>query len=191
MPFQPGNSHGKHANHRSNYNPQQFAGNRWMNRNGAALRVPAENVEERLTEGWTFGRLEVSEETRERQASSQKKRTDRVRAEPHARRNTSYKTRYKRTVKDYDTTMAEQGGHCALCPSTGSVKRRLCWDHNHDCCKGYRSCGKCMRGLLCIGCNKKVGHLEEFLKFGTFAANPDNWANAAMQYLTKYPLTIA
>jgi|SRR5674476_66221 len=47
----------------------------------------------------------------------------------------------------------------------------LCWscqefpatavDHDHSCCPGIASCGKCVRGLLCHGCNCGMGLLGD------------------------------
>lgn len=31
-------------------------------------------------------------------------------------------------------------------------------DHDHDCCKGVYSCGKCVRGIVCYYCNFLLGN---------------------------------
>lgn len=48
----------------------------------------------------------------------------------------------------------EQRGACAAC-GTPSKFERLRVDHDHACCPGNYSCGRCIRGLLCHGCNVK------------------------------------
>lgn len=47
-----------------------------------------------------------------------------------------------------------------VCEACGSVDR-LCVDHDHDCCPGPKSCGKCVRGILCNGCNSALGYLKD------------------------------
>jgi hypothetical protein len=42
---------------------------------------------------------------------------------------------------------------CGLCGATG----RLVIDHDHTCCPGERTCGKCTRGFLCRGHNVGLG----------------------------------
>jgi hypothetical protein len=42
---------------------------------------------------------------------------------------------------------------CVVCGST----KRLEFDHDHACCSGYKSCGKCVRGVLCSKCNRVLG----------------------------------
>jgi len=35
--------------------------------------------------------------------------------------------------------------------------KRLVVDHDHECCPDEKSCGKCVRGLLCNWCNRMIG----------------------------------
>lgn len=55
-----------------------------------------------------------------------------------------------------------------ICPLCDRNQAR-CVDHDHKCCSGKISCGKCVRGLICSPCNKFLGHLrddrEAFLRF--------------------------
>jgi hypothetical protein len=51
-------------------------------------------------------------------------------------------------------------GGCDVCGSAD----RLHIDHDHDCCPtgaSPRSCGKCVRGVLCHSCNTALGLLQE------------------------------
>jgi ribosomal protein L15E len=55
--------------------------------------------------------------------------------------------------------LAEQEGNCYLCsePLDLAESRKIHVDHDHSCCRGVRSCGKCIRGLACEPCNKGIG----------------------------------
>lgn len=64
------------------------------------------------------------------------------------------------TQDDYDDMLKSQGGVCAIC-SGPPDKRRFSIDHDHSCCAGKRSCGKCVRGLLCQRCNAGIGMLKD------------------------------
>ena len=66
------------------------------------------------------------------------------------------------TLKDYDSMWFLQGGVCAICKNVEKEKRgRLHIDHDHKCCPGRHSCGKCIRGLLCSKCNQALGCFRE------------------------------
>ena len=97
---------------------------------------------------------------------------------------------FKRTTEWYEDNLKKQGGHCALC-TTEPNGRRLQVDHDHKCCPtsregSRRTCGKCVRGLLCEKCNTKIGYLETVLTMGTVVPIADTWLSKALAYLDSY-----
>lgn len=79
------------------------------------------------------------------------------------RERTSWRlARYGITYQQYLDILASQGNKCFLCREieVGKDVKVLCVDHDHRCCSGPRSCGKCVRSLLCAGCNKMLGYVE-------------------------------
>jgi hypothetical protein len=70
---------------------------------------------------------------------------------------------YSITPERYEAMLAAQGGRCAICRrpekalNRNGVVMQLHVDHDHRCCPGGRSCGKCVRGLLCHACNSGGG----------------------------------
>lgn len=76
------------------------------------------------------------------------------------------KTRYGLTLEEYNLLLAKQDGVCAICEQPEIMKRsgkviRLAVDHDHSCCPGKTSCGKCVRGLLCHNCNQILGRWKD------------------------------
>ena len=68
---------------------------------------------------------------------------------------------YSITAAEYAAILAAQGGACFVCRRKPGAKR-LAVDHDHSCCPGPVSCGRCVRGLLCRSCNRDVlGHLKD------------------------------
>jgi Recombination endonuclease VII len=71
--------------------------------------------------------------------------------------------RYRLTPDQYDAMLLSQGGTCQICKQPPTSKR-LSVDHDHACCSGEISCGKCVRGLLCDKCNWWLGLMEDDLE---------------------------
>jgi hypothetical protein len=80
------------------------------------------------------------------------------------RRETDRKVALKRkfgiTVEQYDGLLEAQRGMCLTCDAKPTDKR-LAVDHDHNCCPGQKTCGKCIRGLLCSNCNTALGLIKE------------------------------
>jgi hypothetical protein len=66
-----------------------------------------------------------------------------------------------------------QGGACALCRLTLGDAFHV--DHDHACCPGSKTCGECIRGVLCRRCN---------IGLGQFNDDPDLLAAAAAYSLS-------
>ncbi len=69
--------------------------------------------------------------------------------------------RYGLTVDQYRALFEASGGKCAICNGINESGKALHVDHDHACCPGASSCGKCVRGLLCGRCNSGVGMFRD------------------------------
>ena len=70
---------------------------------------------------------------------------------------------YGLTIEMYDELLAAQGGVCAYCGTDkpgGAGAFHV--DHDHSCCPGVKTCGKCINGLLCHYCNTRLGVYVKF-----------------------------
>jgi len=67
------------------------------------------------------------------------------------------------TLESYNSLLEAQNGGCGVCgsKSAGFNRKNFAIDHDHSCCDGQVTCGKCIRGLLCIRCNLVLGAVED------------------------------
>ena len=91
------------------------------------------------------------------------------------RRRERLKQYYGLTKEDYDGLLRSQGNTCAICRTTESGARDWHVDHDHACCPGRKTCGQCVRGILCHRCNAGLGYFRD---------NTTNMARA-IEYLTR------
>lgn len=62
------------------------------------------------------------------------------------------------SLAEYRQRLLDQANACASCGDAFlEDARAIHIDHDHSCCPGGRSCGKCTRALLCRRCNLTVG----------------------------------
>lgn len=83
------------------------------------------------------------------------------RENPEKRRKYTIKSRYGISIEEYDALKKKQDNKCAICGETNSNGWELSVDHDHKCCPGPKSCGKCVRGLLCFKCNSGLGNFTD------------------------------
>lgn len=75
---------------------------------------------------------------------------------PEYNRAWHLKNKYGITPEQYDEILRGQGDECAACPAK-PTERRFTVDHDHEYCLGEKSCGDCIRGILCHNCNVTLG----------------------------------
>lgn len=108
-------------------------------------------------------RAEINRKSRERAKTPEAKMKRRAHA-------------YGLSVDELQKLIDLHDGLCAICNKPCDSGRTLSIDHDHSCCPGMKSCGKCVRGLLCIKCNRGLGYFVDSIE----------QLEAAVEYLKRY-----
>ena len=66
--------------------------------------------------------------------------------------------KYGITKYDYERMVLAQDSKCPIC---GKRTDDFVVDHDHTCCSGKKSCGACVRGLVCSSCNWGLGQFSD------------------------------
>ena len=122
---------------------------------------------------------EALAESRER--LTVRRRGARLSENPEARARWRRNYKFRRlgvTEAEYLTMLEAQGNACAMCKRPFAADERVFADHDHACCPAQvdqmaKTCGKCIRGLLCFRCNTALGYVELY-------------GEMASSYLTHY-----
>ena len=92
------------------------------------------------------------------------RRASGLRESPELRRkhNRKYRiTSYGITLEQFNRLLEAQDNSCGMCHAPFEDGQLIRVDHDHACCpEKSRSCGECVRGLLCHACNIALGHIE-------------------------------
>ena len=74
---------------------------------------------------------------------------------------------YNLNDEDYQQMLLDQNNSCKTCKiefDSTSYYTKPNIDHDHKCCEGKRSCGKCVRGILCGSCNLLFGKVKDSIQ---------------------------
>lgn len=71
--------------------------------------------------------------------------------------------KYGLTLEQYEQMLVDQDYACAicLCDLRELTFNNIHIDHDHACCPTERSCGECVRKLLCRSCNYLLGNAKD------------------------------
>lgn len=88
---------------------------------------------------------------------------------------------YGMSLQQRENAMRSQFYRCAIC-NTPFVFTQPCVDHDHVCCPGKKSCGKCLRQILCWRCNIVLGHVDDDIQLLTrMIGYLDKWRRHGIQ----------
>jgi hypothetical protein len=110
------------------------------------------------------------------------RRANGIRESKESRKKSNRKYRlasYGLTQATFDQILEAQDNACGMCHEPFEAGQLIHVDHDHGCCEEKnRSCGDCVRGLLCHACNIALGHIERrYAMASAYLDSPRPWAS--------------
>ena len=82
--------------------------------------------------------------------------------ELNRQREAKFQSRFGISTETRDKIIASVNYQCMACgDSEIEAFGNLGLDHDHSCCDSEKTCGKCIRGVLCFHCNLALGYLKD------------------------------
>lgn len=79
-------------------------------------------------------------------------------------RKCNLKRTFGLSIEAYNALLEKQKSLCAICKThSDDFTINFAVDHDRSCCPSDKSCGKCIRGLLCTSCNNGIGRFKDNL----------------------------
>jgi len=104
-------------------------------------------------------------------------------AEARKKSNRKYRiASYGLTQEQFNRLLSVQQNTCGMCHEPFEEEQLIHVGHDHACCRvKNRSCGECVRGLLCHTCNIALGSIERrYAMARAYLDSPPVWLlNAA------------
>lgn len=89
-------------------------------------------------------------------------RSEQYRKNAVAVRDKMREQRFGISRAEFDALFKSQGNLCAICRGDNPGTNYWSVDHDHACCPQMdKTCGKCIRGILCVRCNHALGHARD------------------------------
>jgi glycerol-3-phosphate dehydrogenase len=80
---------------------------------------------------------------------------------PEEKKSNELRSRYGITTEQKEAKIAAQEGLCPVCTRKLVEAGKSAMDHDHACCPGNDTCGKCLRDVLCHRCNLLLGCAQD------------------------------
>lgn len=101
------------------------------------------------------------------------------------RRSDYLESHYGIDIHAWNRIFDSQGRVCQICGSPNSSGNGWHTDHDHSCCPGEKSCGGCVRGILCQGCNSALSSFREDLDI---LSNAIDYLCCPIFHVSSFPL---
>lgn len=74
------------------------------------------------------------------------------------KKNENLIRRYGISLEQFNSILTSQDNVCKICSRSS---KRFVVDHDHGCCETRKTCGNCIRGIICENCNRALGLIED------------------------------